>query len=526
MKLDNRIQDSSLDQNELNDKIIKKVFLVLTILVVPVIIIAVIRSYLISQELSTVGLTGLLFVISLSFLFYSKWDIQLRIHMFLIVLILLAGFGMYHYGFFALSKYALVLVPVFSILYLSYKRTILFGLIASLVYMTFGVLYVFNIIPYSIDTNAIASLTTTWVTDGLVLFILAISISIVVYDMVGAYKNEVLKLQASEDMLYNSLNDLPLPVGIINKNYEILFLNNTLIETMGYTYSDGEDVSSILKMAIPDEEEFKNIITEWKIGIDLAFKTKVNPPIKEYAYQCKDGTKRVSEIHYSLSNDKILLMFVDQTDKKERMKEIVNAIVQTEEKERGRIAKELHDGLGPLISTAKIYAHSLTKVKDGETAANYNDRLQQILDESINEIKGISNNLSPHVLRNYGLKDAVLNFVEKLRPVSAIDFTIDINIQSKLNEVIQSTIYRSLVELINNSIKYANAKAVVIRILEEKSKLMVVFNDNGVGFDLEKQKHKGFGLNNLVTRINNIGGNFDYHTEPGKGVNIKINLPL
>ncbi|MCU4165659.1 ATP-binding protein [Carboxylicivirga caseinilyticus] len=526
MEIKNSLQDKSLNQDELNDKILKKVFLVLTVLVVPVVIIAVIRSYLISGELSTVGLTGLTLILSLSFLFYTNWQTRFRIHLFLIVLILLAAFGMYHYGFFALSKYALVLVPVFSILYLSYRRTLVFGFISLLVYIVFGTLYVLNVIPYKIDTSTLAKLSTTWITDGLVLVIISLSISTVVYNMVSAYKTEVSKLKASEEMLYNSLNDLPLPVAIVNKGYQILFLNNSFVNQLGYSLNDGADVYSILKLAIPEFRVFQEVIKEWQFNIDNAFNNKVLPPVKEYVYKCKNGEERIAEIHYSLSNDKILLMFVDLTERKQRLKEIVKAIVQTEEKERGRVAKELHDGLGPLISTAKIYAHSLTKVKDQSVIDNYNLRLQQILDESINEIKDISNNLSPHILRNYGLKDAVLTFVEKLRPVSEIHFSIDIDVQSTLNEVTQFTTYRSVVELINNSIKHSKAKDIVVEIQDKEEGLFIAFRDNGVGFDYEKNKNKGFGLNNLIARIDNIGGSFNYSTSPDEGVEIKVYLPL
>ena len=105
-------------------------------------------------------------------------------------------------------------------------------------------------------------------------------------------------------------------------------------------------------------------------------------------------------------------------------------------------------------------------------------------------------------------------------------FSINIDFQSKLNEVIQFTTYRSLVELINNSIKHANPKDIIIKVKEEESNLLIVFEDNGVGFDFEENKNKGFGLNNLLARINNIGGNFDYFTGPDMGVEIKINLPL
>jgi len=526
MNIDSQTHNTSLNQNKINDKILRRVFLILTILVVPVIVIAVVRSYLISGNLITVGLTGIALIISLSFLFYTKWKTELRILTFLIVLICLAAFGIYHYGIFSLSKYALVLVPVFAIVYLSYKRTLILGAISLLVFIVFGTLYSLEIIAYKADANILAVMPTTWITEALVLMIISVSISIVVYNIVNAYKKEVIKLKVSEEMLYNSLNDLPLPVGIMNKDYEILFINNSLVEHMGYSLKKGGDMQSILKLVFRDNEKSKEIMSEWRASIDKAFESQVVPPAKEYTYLSKNGEKRISEVHYSLSNDKILLIFVDQTEKKERMKEIVKAIVQTEEKERGRVAKELHDGLGPLISTAKIYAHSLTKAKDEKTVTAYNDRLQQILDESINEIKDISNNLSPHILRNYGLKDAILSFIEKLRPVADINFSISIDCPSELNEVIQFTTYRSLVELINNSIKHADAKDIIIKVKEEDSNLLIVFEDNGVGFDFEENKNKGFGLNNLLARINNIGGIYNYFTEPNRGVQIKIKLPL
>ena len=260
--------------------------------------------------------------------------------------------------------------------------------------------------------------------------------------------------------------------------------------------------------------------------IKKVFEQKIIPPVREYYFYSKSRERKIIEIHHNIINDNLaLVMFVDVTQKRTQQREIIEAIVNTEENERSRMAKELHDGLGPLVSTAKIYAHTLNSNTEDQDVKEKGKRLIELLDESITEIRSISNNISPHILRNYGLKDAMMSFIEKLIPISDIEFHLSFDDNFPLSKHYEFTIYRTLVEMINNSIKYAEAKNISIKFNNLHTHLIFTYEDDGKGFDLEEKRGSGFGLLNMESRIVNMGGSYVFKTTPGQGVKatIKIN---
>jgi signal transduction histidine kinase len=207
--------------------------------------------------------------------------------------------------------------------------------------------------------------------------------------------------------------------------------------------------------------------------------------------------------------------------------QIFNSEILSEERERERFAKELHDGLGPILSTCKIYLHSLNEMlADQRDFLKISERALILLDDALASIKEISNNLSPHVLRNFGLVQAVIAFTHNLENISDLKFEVHYNYDERLNEIIEFTAYRIITELINNSVKYAEASLIVIDINLNKPHLSVSYSDNGKGFDPDtntKQK-RGFGLSNIETRISKFNGDYSYKTAPGKGVKVNFTL--
>ncbi|MEN8119881.1 MAG: PAS domain S-box protein [Bacteroidota bacterium] len=216
----------------------------------------------------------------------------------------------------------------------------------------------------------------------------------------------------------------------------------------------------------------------------------------------------------------------DISERKQLEQKIFNTMIEAEEHERERYASELHDGLGPLLSTCKIYFHTLCAIDDEVQKEEHLTRTGQLLDEALNSIKEISNNLSPDILKRYGLSQAIKSFIGKLKNVTNIEFSLDSNLGKRLPETIEFTIYRIVVELINNSVKYAQASEINIDIKAKEKELKVIYSDNGKGFEYEKVKNEnmGFGLTNLENRIIKIGGTYNYNSEPGKGVHVVISI--
>lgn len=218
----------------------------------------------------------------------------------------------------------------------------------------------------------------------------------------------------------------------------------------------------------------------------------------------------------------------DITEKKEIQKNILKAIIQTEEKEREHFSKELHDGLGPLLTTIKIYLESLMRPKTEQSRNEIIESAKEILEDSISTVKEISNNLSPHLLTNYGFNSAIKSFVEKLNRTTKIKIILESNISRRINQEIETSFYRSIIECINNSLKHANAKNINIKMTDTGNQLLVLYKDDGVGFNVDETllMRDGLGLFNIQNRIQNIGGEVIINSKSGFGVDYQFVINL
>lgn len=203
---------------------------------------------------------------------------------------------------------------------------------------------------------------------------------------------------------------------------------------------------------------------------------------------------------------------------------IITAIINTEENERKRFAKDLHDGLGPILSTVKMSLSALTgKVKD-TTGEMVLDNTGNLVNEAINAIKEISNNLSPHVLSNFGLSSALIAFVSKINQTEAIEIDFRSNMDGvRLDNDKEVVIYRTVCELINNSIRHADASRIDIELNRHKKIVTLQFSDNGRGFDAAEDAG-GTGLPNIKARVRSVDGVFIIESVPGSGTNAFIKI--
>jgi len=244
----------------------------------------------------------------------------------------------------------------------------------------------------------------------------------------------------------------------------------------------------------------------------------------------KDCTVIFAEILLNyVANDKTVYGVVhDITEKKEFQKQILKAIIQTEENERTNFSKELHDGLGPLLSTIKIYLQWSERPNNNKSREEIIGKAGEILEEALWTVKEISNRLSPHLLTYYGLNSAIKSYVEKLSVTESPKIVFESNAFRRIGAEKEASLYRVLIECINNTIKHAQASKIFILLEDTGTKILMQYKDDGKGYDMPVilSKQKGLGLFNLRNRLQTIGGKVELFSEPGKGVNYLFTINI
>jgi two-component system, NarL family, sensor kinase len=239
-------------------------------------------------------------------------------------------------------------------------------------------------------------------------------------------------------------------------------------------------------------------------------------------------------IIYSISLGAILLLavilsFFNLYKQKQSRRKMLSKIIETEEKERKRFAEDIHDGLGPLLSSVNMYVNELKS--DRHVQDQKDEFLQytgELVSEAIKNTKSIANNLMPGTLNDYGLLTAVETFSSKLKKSGNINISIlSDKKDQRYHPAVEITLYRVILEMINNTIKHAHAKNIIIDINDNDKNLFVKYEDDGNGFELIKTLNdpkKGMGLNNIQNRVKSIGGSCILDSEEGKGMRCTISI--
>ena len=223
----------------------------------------------------------------------------------------------------------------------------------------------------------------------------------------------------------------------------------------------------------------------------------------------------------------------DEVDRmrKENEKQLLTGIIQGEERARQAIASDLHDGIGPLLSSIKMIISSIDMEKMDPDNKKVIEKSCFVIDETIVTLKEISNDLSPHLLKNYGLIKALETFAKQLFENTPVQFRLTSDIgDDRLFYELEINMYRVITELLTNSMKHGNPGVISLNITRDTNACCFEYSDDGKGFDPGQYHNtpgiKGMGLKNISSRVKSLDGHFHMESAPGNGVRILINIPL
>lgn len=207
----------------------------------------------------------------------------------------------------------------------------------------------------------------------------------------------------------------------------------------------------------------------------------------------------------------------------------ISAAHESQEQERRRFAQDLHDGFGQLISSLKIYIGQIQKTNDLAIKAAAYDKSEKLIEEMHREIRNIAFNLMPTTLIQYGLPLAVKEFAQRLTQTGGVAVTVDsFDMDQRLTELQEISLYRVIQECVNNILKYAKASKINIQLIRHDEEILLMIEDNGNGFDTSVLEHnKGNGWRNIKSRLGRIGATINIDSRAGyQGTTIEIELPI
>ncbi len=211
-------------------------------------------------------------------------------------------------------------------------------------------------------------------------------------------------------------------------------------------------------------------------------------------------------------------------------KKVLDAVIKTEFEERKRFAEDLHDAMGAVLSTLKLYINEL-----GDAGISQEERQKMLkqsnslLDEAIGNARSISHNIMPASLKDNGLVYSLQSFIDKINASGKIKIHLKTKgMRDSFKPVVSLSVYRMITEMINNTLKHAEASLIEISLIEENNKLYLHYKDNGKGFDFEQTlKNKGgIGLKNILNRIEVLGGTYTINSGEGQGFTAVIDFDL
>lgn len=210
-------------------------------------------------------------------------------------------------------------------------------------------------------------------------------------------------------------------------------------------------------------------------------------------------------------------------------KELLHAVIQSQEMERNRIGMDLHDEVGTILSSLRMtIQHFTDQAAVDTTAGQFNNHSRYLIDKAVGSVRSIAHNLSPFRSEVYGFTDALEDLCDRIHQPDKMNVALDCSCEAELKQLPGATtlaLYRVITELINNTLKHAQATCITLSLSAEHDHLVVHYHDNGIGMPAGTAA-KGMGLHNIESRLGMIGATYTIAPVNAGGFGIYITLPL
>ncbi|MDZ7658290.1 PAS domain S-box protein [Fodinibius sp.] len=333
------------------------------------------------------------------------------------------------------------------------------------------------------------------------------------------------KLKESEEKYRHIFENNPEPMWIYDPDtLEFMEVNQAAVDHYGYSEQEFLNISLTEIRPAEDIEKLKNIVDKHRSDETYS---------GEWRHHKKDGTLiyveiTATNIQYRESTFRLALIH-DITEQKRMQEKIIQSVIEGEDRERKRIAHELHDGLGQYLVAASMNLQSAKSDIDklSKKRQNQFETGISLLKNALSETRSIAHNLMPQAISDYGLIAALKNLINNFSKSTNINFQFNHNCDElRLNDQAKINIYRIFQEIITNAIRHAECSKIDIQLQLKDDSLKLMAKDNGIGTQLDElDEEAGLGLRSIKTRVSSLKGSLDIESEPGEGMQTIITIP-
>ena len=321
--------------------------------------------------------------------------------------------------------------------------------------------------------------------------------------------------------IFNSVSDM---VFVLDMQGKIENINNSVTQNLQYSLDllEGKPIGHLLDKSQPAwfAGVLKDIQASRKISYETVFRTrdKNNIPVLISASFLIGGKKL---------KGKVLLTAKDISVQKKTQNIVLKAIIETEEKERMRLTKDIHDSVGQHLSAIKFYIGTSADAVEDPKQKSILLKANAALVDVQADMRNICFNIMPKSLEIFGLVKAVEELCSKDQLLNQMKIIIkESDGFPRLPLQQEFALFRIIQEFISNALKHSKANSIKIEFKCKKKLVLISLADNGVGFDLNKIRNQGMGLNNVRSRIRPYNGEVDIISQPGKGTRYEISIPM
>lgn len=255
----------------------------------------------------------------------------------------------------------------------------------------------------------------------------------------------------------------------------------------------------------------------------------------KFEQECEEETLRHC-FHFTVTRlDNLLVVLREDISERKRaeaelvnlklsqQKELMKTVLQTQELERERIGEWLHNEVGQLLYAVKL-KHEMLNTKDPRDI-NLLREINDVLEKAITETRNIAFELVPAMLRDFGLVEALTELFQRIA-TPRLTVSTSMNLEQRLTEEYEMSIYRMIQELINNIIKHSRATEAFVEVAKHAGGILLRVEDNGIGFDQTQTSPKGIGLKSIINRVQLLNAQLTIESEPSKGTKVLIHIPV